>query len=111
MSTPQLSSELINTSSNTIDAIPPKFKLNSISWHSTIGAVASDTVTVAKQNAVLLLISVTETITGLAPTLSQSNVEKSTEISEIPQGSKTPKIRSLGEIETNPFASKSTLIS
>ena len=43
-------------------------------WHSATGATLSSTVTVAVQVEVLPLLSVTVSVTVLAPTLVQSNV-------------------------------------
>ena len=79
-------------------------------WQATTGAVTSSTVTMAVQLLLFPFTSVTVSTTMFSPTLLQSKVTISMEISATPQLSLLPPSTSAAVIEALPFASSGMVI-
>ena len=70
---PQLSEPLRNICAGVTLTVPAAFRLAVTCWQTTVGAIASTTVTVAEQVAVLPLPSLAVKVTVFAPILAQVN--------------------------------------
>ena len=78
-------------------------------WQMAVGAMASTTVTVALQVAVLPALSVTVSVTGLAPRLAQVKLAGATLREAMPQLSEEPLLMRLAETLPVPLALRLTV--
>ena len=90
----QLSELPPSMSATVIDALPEAFSWTVTFWQTTVGLVLSTTVTVAVQEEVLLLTSVTVRVTLLGPILEQLKEAGVTLKAESPQLSAEPLLMS-----------------
>ena len=95
----QLSELPPSMSATVIDALPEAYSWTVTLWQTTVGQVLSTTVTVAVQEEVLLLTSVTVRVTLLGPILEQLKEAGATLTEESPQLSAEPLLMSDAVIE------------
>ena len=106
---PQASEEPLLIAAAVVEPVPFAFRETVTFWQIATGAMASVTVTVAAQVAVLPFTSVTVRVTGFAPTFEQLNEETLKAKEAIPQASEEPLFTAAAVVEPVPFASKETL--
>ena len=108
---PQASLEPLSTEVGATNTLPVISRAATTSWQSATGSTLSSTVTVAEQELILPLLSVTVNVTGLAPTLAQAKLVWLSTRLAIPQASLEPLSTAVAEVLPLPLTSNCTVTS